>query len=632
MFHALLEQVRREVSGERALATVKALVGFHRVQASPGYDQANEWLAAEIERAGLEPVLERVPGDGRTRFLGQLMPEGWSCERAVAILIDGQRRETVCDYAQQRLSLILRSAPAHGRYPLVALEDGTEAAHYEGVDVRGRVVLTSGAVHRVHELAVIERGAAGLLADGRRLVHPVRGEKDDRKSIAYTSFWWPEDAVRGWGFVISPDQGARLRSRLAQGQHLELEVAIESRAFPTTIPLLSARLPGTGTEEVWILSHLCHPQPSANDNASGVAANLETARALAALRKAAAPWRRAVRFIWIPELTGTFAWLARHAQEARATVAALNLDMVGEDQALCGSTLLIEHPPHFAAGFAEELLGAIRAEAVDWVRSYSGPGHYSMTRMAEVPYAGGSDHAVLIDPAIGVPCPMLIQWPDRYYHSSLDTPDKTDPASLALAARCAATYAGFLAQAGEAEAGWLLDRVARGARTRLLRAVDAPDAARRVRREQARGRQALESVGRLGIARPAIERAQASLDEFVRREIPVRAADPPVGGASWRPLRRIGAPLHYQRHLLAGYASLSPARKEAWRALEATTPDALLLSEIAWYACDGRRTLADITERVWLETGRDEPAFLEAFFRYAEGLDLCRLEGAEVGA
>src|SRR5207249_1333988 len=98
-----------------------------------------------------------------------------------------------------------------------------------------------------------------------------------------------------------------------------------------------------------------------------------------------------------PELTGTHAWLGSEPRRAERTVAALNLDMVGEDQEQCGSTLLIEHPPCFAASFAEELLARIREQAVDWVVSYSGPGHYGMTRMAEVPYSGGSDHVVLID-------------------------------------------------------------------------------------------------------------------------------------------------------------------------------------------------------------------------------------------
>ena len=47
----------------------------------------------------------------------------------------------------------------------------------------------------------------------------------------------------------------------------------------------------------------------------------------------------------------------------------------------------------------------------------------------ESAYSGGSDHALWLDPGIGVPCPLLIQWPDRFYHSSLDGPGRCDPVS-----------------------------------------------------------------------------------------------------------------------------------------------------------------------------------------------------------
>ena len=628
MFRPLLEQVRQQVSGERALESVRALTRFHRVQASPGYDRAAEWLAEKLEAAGLEVELTQAQGDGRTRCLGQLMPEGWECTHARAVLHAGERRETLCDYETQRLSLILRSTPARGRYPLIVLEDGTEDDHYRGIEVRGRVVLTSGDVHRVHRLAVVERGAAGLLSDGRRLVPPVRDRFDDPDAVPYTSFWWGEDSRRGWGFVLSPRAGAALRARLRDGEKLALEVEIESRAFPTPIPLVSARLSGREAGETLVLSHLCHPQPSANDNASGVAATLEAARALAALRRTGTSASRSgIRFLWMPEFTGTYAWLAARPPDAPALQAAVNLDMVGENQELCGSTFLMEHPPCFAASFAEELLLRIREQAVDWVPTYSGPGHYSLTRMAEVPFAGGSDHAVLIDPAVGVPCPMMIQWPDRYYHSSHDTPDKCDPRSLALAARCAATFAGFLAGLGDSERDWLLAAVGRGARRRLLKAADVPDWERALRKETLRGSAALSSLTRLGLPAARLDRAREALEGFARSEAGTPAKAPPRRASSVVPVRRVAAPLHYQRHLLPGYETLPRSTRERWRTLEAGVPDSLLLAELAWYACDGRRTLAEVGELIELETGRNEPEYVEQFFELTSELGLSETGG-----
>ena len=643
MLDDLVRTLAGEISGERALERVRSIVGFHRVQASPGFDQAADWLAGELEAAGLEVEIERAPGDGRTRCLGWLMPQGWECRSAAATLHGDGAPRRLADYAGQKLSLVLRSTAAQGRFPVLWLDDGSETAHFAGRNVRGHVVLTRGDVHRVHQLAVVERGAAGILSFGRRLVPPARTEDTDRDSVAYTSFWWGERETRGWGFAISPNEGERLKARLAAGARLELEVAIDARAFDTTIPLVSARHPWAGSgapgeagsgDEALIVSHLCHPQPSANDNGSGVAANLEAAAALARLgRRGGLPrTARGIRHLWIPEFTGTFAWLAqRGGPGARRLAAALNLDMVGEDQAQCGSTFLLEHPPCYSGSFAETLAAEIRERAVERAPVFGGGETAPVTHLGEIGYSGGSDHAVFIDPAIGVPCPMLIQWPDRFYHSSYDTPDRSDPRSLALAARCAAAYAAFVAAAGPRECDDLAVRIARRSRIRMLRAVGEPESERRIEAETLRARAALASLARLRGSAPAgaaESRALAGLEEFRAREIePAPRPRPGAAPASSPPLARVprraeAAPLHYQRWLLRNWERLPRDAQERWRAVESGTQDASPLFELAWSLCDGTRSVGAISDLVWLESGRREDGQMIEFFDWTAALEL----------
>jgi hypothetical protein len=629
---SLLADVRAEVSGARALDTVRTLARLHRVQASPGYDEAAEWIVERLEDYGLGFEVERVPGDGHTRFLGQLMPRGWVCERATADLIDGERRERLCDYDAECLSLVLRSAPAQGRFALVAVEGGGRPEDYDGVDVRGKVVLVAGPVRRALELAVRARGAAGLLVDGRRLVPPVRDAWTDPDQVAYTSFWWAGDEPRGWGFVVSPRVGARLRERLRAGAVLELDVAIESEEFATEIPLVSAVLPGDGPREILVLSHLCHPRPSAHDNASGAASLLETARVLAELRRRGrwSPGPLGVRLLWMPELTGTFAWLGRDPGRIERIVGALNLDMVGARQDACGSVFLLEHPPCFSASYAEELLSKIRHAAVDSVvTSFGGAGSATLTRMAEVPYSGGSDHAVFVDPSVAVPCPMLIHWPDRFYHSSHDTPDKVDPDSLALTVRCAATWAAWLAAAGEADRPELLDVVARGARRRLFEALEGDDPERRVSRERVRAHAAIASLFRVGVPQARIDDARRAFDSFLEREtaaLRLAPATPPdpnraLGAATQTvPKRRKRGPLDFLDHLMDGWGAQSIEQQEAWRALKSRVPESVF--ELAWFACDGRRSVAEIARLVWIESGHWEPEAVAEFFAHACDLGL----------
>ncbi|MEO5989897.1 MAG: DUF4910 domain-containing protein [Candidatus Eisenbacteria bacterium] len=638
-FESILDSLRPLVSGDRAKDAVTEIARHHRIQASPGYDEAARWLVDELARSGLAPEVVTVPADGNTRYLGFPMAQGWHCTSAEAVLHGATEPELVACFATHALSLIQRSAPAHGRFRIVAVEDGVDPGQYDHIDVRDCVVLTSGSVQRVHQLAVVERGAAGLLSDGRRLVPPVRTEQHDRDSLAYTSFWWQGDQPRGWGFVLSPERGASVRARLAQDEVLTLEVDIRTERFTTEIPLVTATIPGTLPGEILLTAHLCHPQPSANDNGSGVAAVLESARALHALSLTTA-WpepRRTVRFLWMPEFTGTYAWLGGDPGRASRTVAALNLDMVGEDQARCGSTLLLEHPPHFAASFAEELLLRIRHAAQDWVTSYSGPGHYSMVRMGEVPYSGGSDHALWLDPLVGVPCPMLIQWPDRFYHSTLDTPEQVDPASLSLAVRSAATYAAFIASAGPQEIQWLLFVLARAARRRTLLALERPDPSRAAETERLRGLVAIASVERLVRGLPpehpsvtAFRRtlpiAADELEGFHETEIlpalarvvpsPTAVVSPP-GRIPVRRLHALPAPM---RHLIDGWPEASERTREEWYSLESAMGSTAL--DLAWFACDGRRDLMAIARALAAEGQPGDAAQLEHWFMLTEALGL----------
>ena len=144
-------------------------------------------------------------------------------------------------------------------------------------------------------------------------------------------------------------------------------------------------------------------------------------------------------------MTGTFAYLAAHEAEMRAGrwVAGLNLDMVGADQNATGSSWELVGLPQAGASFSDHLLSWLREPMLDGVRH------------RETGFSAGSDHYILSDPSVGIPTPMLIQWPDKYYHTSADTPEKVSPDSLARSGTLAAAYACWLANAGSAEVAWL---------------------------------------------------------------------------------------------------------------------------------------------------------------------------------
>ena len=699
--------IRRTYRGEAAHRHVTAISQHHRIQASPGYRAAAEYVAAQLEAAGLAVTIHRYPADGRARFWTSPSFLEWQCEAAALHLLDLEGAtssvpaDLLCDYAALPTSLIQRSISVEGDFEVIALrgKGGIAPEDYAGLDVRGRVVLTGAPVARVAELAIRQRGAAGILFDG--MVAGGRTELDLPDARQYTSFWWAGETVPdAWGFVLSPRQGRSLRARLADGKPVRVRAKISSRFYAGTFEVVDALIPGAAVAispatpqqppaEILLVSHLCHPLPGAHDNGSGAAALIETAVTLARLiadGRLPRP-RRGIRFLWPPEMTGTFAWLAEHEEAVRAGrwLAGLNLDMVGADQCQTGSIWELVSLPAAGAGFADHLLSWLREPFLEGVRH------------REAPFTDGSDHYILADPSVGIPTPMLNQWPDKFYHTSADTPDRVSPDSLGRSGALAAIYAYWLATAGPADAAWLGHLMAsRGAAqvgreaaatAESLRA--AGDAAARsgiwsgYRRASAfraeRMDAALESLNRLGIEPTVLAQLQtraadaAAVEDTYIRSLLSEEVSHAAGGATADGNVPQSAGLQFPapqtqssglryRAIFRAEAHLAPTSEVAgWRseavaltpcrlapgpidvalALQADRPqlipgfwklgddagDALHDSaSLLQYWADGRHTIADIADRVELETGKAVGELALRYFRLLAEAGLITLD------
>ena len=676
------EQIWQTYSGDAAWQAVADLSRFHRIQASPGFRRAAAWLHERLVGAGLEAEILSFPADGATQFWTWSSFQEWDCTEAALRLVAPEAdwsgrvagiQPVLADFCACPMSVIQRSISFEGEAELVLLEDGEEQADYDGLDVRGKMVLSRGGVHRVWELAVKQRGALGILFDGMRVVSPVRPEGDLADIRQYTSFWWRPGDPQCCGFVLTPRQGRALRRLLKKaGEPVRVRAKVVSRLYDGAFEVVQADIPGETEEKVVVVAHLCHPQPSANDNASGAAAALEAARALQALIASGdlpRP-RRTTRFLWLPEMTGTLAYLSQHEGDLDQHVAGINLDMVGEDQGQTGSSWLIERPPDAAASFAPELLARLRAEMpalkgmVDISPSHSGVGAYPLYRQAEVPFSGGSDHFVLSDPSVGVPTPMLIQWPDRFYHTSADTPDRTDPNSLARTGSLAAAYAYWLATAGAAEATWLGYEMvarfkARAVEIAQASVAEAPaladgdslaraiaDLDRRLAYLLGRHQAALQTLERLAPVEYLVNDLKAEAERvaqhelaWARRAAGLQAAtlgleslpqlqSPALSeeeqeAARRIPVRKVRGPIPIEEHLYR----LDDEAQEGWRQLLQARKDRTphTATVLALYWADGTRSVLEIADFVELEIGERDVELLLAYFRLLEQLGFVSL-------
>ncbi len=669
MFKKVFEAIREEFSGQAAKGYVMDIARYHRIQASPGFRQAAHYCLERLRGAGVEAEILSFPADEKTQYWSARMFQEWEVTEAALHLVEPEdERRKLADFRDCPISLIQRSAPFEREAEVVILEDGEEEADYEGLYLKGKVVFTKGDLNRVRELAVEKRGAVGIISDGLRETPPVRTRMDMPDTLQYTSFWWSGQEKKCFGFVLSPREGEKLRRLIKkQAQDGEPPVKVQAKAvsrfYDGEIEVVSALIPGETSQEVVIVAHLCHPRPSANDNASGSATALEIARPLQKLvddGKLVQP-KRGIRFLWAPEMTGTYAYLATHGDEIERMVAGLNLDMVGQNQELCGSSFLIERPPQAMPSFAPDLLERLREELLGETAALGETGEYALFRHAVIPFSGGSDHYILSDPSVGVPTPMIIQWPDKFYHTSQDTPDKVDPAMLGRVGSLSAIYAYFLANAGSREATWLGYEMAARFKRDVVRFVQGKvteathtgkegvdklagtiallrkKVAYLVEREQ----QALASLKRLS-PEIAVEGWQEEVAEFAAREsargeeaIGVcageRAELPPAAERELDEWEEKAARI-VPRRLYRGPVSLRPylhrlsekERERRWQFLK-VHKKGFSLPTLAVYWADGKRTLLEIADLIELETGQRDVELMVEYFQTLAKLNLIEL-------
>ena len=363
--------VKTELSGESAKHYTAHITRFHRVQASTMFYKAALYIKESLSKMGFkDAIIERYVSDGKQEYWTWTSPVGWEVTSAQLHQLEPEKR-LITRYKDVPTCLhtYSKSTPPSGiTAELVDVSEGTKPEDYEGKEVRGRFVLASGRAKEVHEQAVYKYGAIGVITD--TLTHEmknVRESIDIPDAHAYQSIWPTGEEINKvtFGFSLSRRQGNHLKALLEGGKRVTLKAEVEARLFPGYLDVVTATIKGDSrsNEEVLLVAHLCHPKPSANDNASGSAAALELARTLLRLIESdrlPRP-RRSIRLLFVPEMTGTYAYLATHEEQIPRMVAGINLDMVGQNQDLCGGVFIIEHTPAATPSFAADLLERTQA-------------------------------------------------------------------------------------------------------------------------------------------------------------------------------------------------------------------------------------------------------------------------------
>ena len=440
---AIRDAILNEYSGEQARLHVQMLAA-NRDRAAAEYTEKyfeSDYISGEAKRFGLSDV--------RVDFF----PAGdeWDAEEGDLWLVQPVR-EKIASLNQVPTALAKGSASADVEAEVVYVGAGREA-DYAGKDVTGKIVLGSGGVGQVFNAAVNLRGAAGALGTGSAGV--------SANSAGYTldQLGWSSVSPRtergGFGFVLSLRQMLELQAWVERGQKIVMRAHVKTRRYPSKMNVISAVIPGSDPSagELLTVAHAFETiaTPGANDNCAGVGTTLEIARTLARLIRDGVLPRpaRTLRFLWVPEISGSRAYMFAHPELADRMLAALNYDMPGSDLEKTDTYLRMKMTPDSVPSFLNDLVANL-LQFVDQTEIRTQTGNNAPFNYRLVPFISASDHMVFL--AAGIPAMQFNHWPDNFYHSSADAVEMMDPTETKRIGFVGAAAFYYLASAGPVEA------------------------------------------------------------------------------------------------------------------------------------------------------------------------------------
>jgi len=474
-----LSLLEGELSGEQAKEHVIAITRHHRISGSQGYTEAASYVLEQLQEFGFSPQeawIESFTADGKIQYQTWTSPSGWNISSAELRMIK-PKNKLIIRYPEIAMSVIARSNSGEVRAELVDVGTGTSDEDYLEKDVSGKLVLATGDADSVHRLAVLKYGAAAIICyldDVRTIEYP--------NMLQYAEIQPKSDELDHltFGFNITSQQGHMLKKLLSSGKQVVLNAKVEGPGLePGSLDVVVAIIPGGENPEQELLytAHLDHPKESANDNASGSAAILDIARTFKNLiNQGQLPRpRRTLRFLWVPELYGTMAYVDAHPELQGPTLggnflANLNLDMVGENLELLHSQMSITWPPVSISSALSDVV-PVMAEYVDRLDTQSFHHSSSNFNYRIVPFSNDGDHMIFNDGMIRIPSMMMRHWPNYTRHTSEDTPDKVDPVELERSEIIAASTFWYLSNLSETQSLELVNLVASKAHGRLASEV-----------------------------------------------------------------------------------------------------------------------------------------------------------------
>jgi len=641
-----------EISGETAKRNLEFIARHHRMRGSRGFRAAAEHIVEQLRSYGLKDArIEQFPADGKIFYGTQKSRPPWDAEFAelweLHLDVFGKwvRKARVASWDAMPVSLAQDSESGEVTANLVHIGAGTSERDYAGVDVRGRLVLTSSQPAAVVPFAIKRHGAVGIISYAQNQRTAWYGEDENLVRWGHLDTFSPDPT---FAFMVSLKQAREFQARMVRGDLVRLTATVRAGKHAGSYDVVTATIPGADpslrNEEIVFSCHLDHQRPGANDNASGSVAILEVARTLSKLirEEKIAPPARTIRFIFPPEIEGTIAFLNARPEVASRIKAAIHMDMVGggpQTKAIFHVTRGPNSLPSFVNDVAEHFGEFVNEHSAKFAGGdatdyplVAPEGGKEPLLAAMAPFSLGSDHQVYTDSSFGIPAIYLNDWPDRYIHTNFDTPANVDPTKLKRAAFIGAASGYFLANAQSAQAPQILrvvqvNSLRRTATTLTRRTIlDEDDAANLVCHHLRYERTLANSLERFfRVPDQVRDSAKTFLDNLERQLAPASPRPVPIHDEYRRVFRRrasLKGPMtafgydYFTDHF--AYRE-KPLGLTIYRGLHGSGSD---YAYEVLNLVDGRRTVQEIRDAVSATYG---PIPMETVFEYLHALETIRV-------
>jgi len=467
----LMDSIRNEVSGLRAWDTVNEISKYHRIRGGgegSDYNKCVEWLAEELRKIGYSEVsIKRFKADGRKKYYNWTSLVGWRVKEAELWLMEPEKK-IINRFSEQPTCLMTYSQGGEVESEVVFVGQGKTDEDYENKNVEGKLVFAVGGdAASVYRQAVLQRGAAGVIVGPSD--REDRNPYTDLIEVGRISPTGDEVVKTRFGFSVSRNQQNELRPLFDAGKKVVMKAWVDAEVVEGDMPVIEVRMVGRKhpNQEIVVMGHLDHYKQGANDNASGCAGMVEMIRNMITLvdRGDLPPLKRTLRFLFVPEIHGTTAYLSEHEDLKEKGIVGINLDMIGEDLALCQASFNLTTSPYSVPGYIDDVF----INLLPWLKEdefFSPRGKRHSFNYDVKQYSGGSDHVMFNDSTFSIPSVMLGH-SDIFHHTNLDTPEKCDPTEMKRIISLAEAACIFLANAEDPDALRLAEEVYLRARIRM---------------------------------------------------------------------------------------------------------------------------------------------------------------------